>query len=285
MARHMALNREHERQSEKHLAVCCDATLGLYLEGTYMGAELPHSDDLPEPWYIDTELNMWEVFCYQSEHSPSTLSELLPKVNRLTFPNLLSTFQVLATTQLFPTRVDHEKSDDAWTVKGIRQWHKMKGRGKSKQGKLSGHLSSNSHKASLDALNEFLQLLSDDVSEKVKAEIETAQFIAVTADTTPDASHLDQLSVVLRYVTPSRAIHERLLDMNDVDKKTGDGQALAILTSLRKKKLALNQFTKRYMALQKAAKDNEIEGALALRNLHDSLGCPLRIYHGSLGKL
>eukprot|EP00794_Sanderia_malayensis_P004175 gene4175-4729_t len=143
--------------------------------------------------------------------------------------------------QLFPTRVDHEKSDDAWTVKGIRQWHKMKGRGKSKQGKLSGHLSSNSHKASLDALNEFLQLLSDDVSEKVKAEIETAQFIAVTADTTPDASHLDQLSVVLRYVTPSRAIHERLLDMNDVDKKTGDGQALAILTSLRKKKLALNQ--------------------------------------------
>eukprot|EP00794_Sanderia_malayensis_P014514 gene14514-16020_t len=231
---------------------------------------------------------------------------------------------------LFPTGVGHEKSDDAWTVKGIRQWHKMKGRGKCKQGKLSGHFSSNSHKASLDALvafqrkfqhinnimdnknmnlcteaeaekqingeaikilidiarvlarqglslrgngsendangnfhhlvllvarhspalrhwlgeaekrlqratylnwhsqNEFLQLLSDDMSEKVKAEIETAQFIAVMPNTTPDASHLDQLSVVLRYVTPSGAIHERLVDMNDVNKKTGDGQALLL---------------------------------------------------------
>eukprot|EP00794_Sanderia_malayensis_P016514 gene16514-18165_t len=57
-----------------------------------------HSDDLPEPRYIDTELNMWEVFCYESEHSPSTLSELLPKVDRLTFLNLFSALQISATT-------------------------------------------------------------------------------------------------------------------------------------------------------------------------------------------
>ena len=239
--------------------------------------------------------------------------------------------------QLFPTGVGHEKSSDAWTVEGVCQWHKMKGRGKSKQGKLSSHFASSSHKASLDALaafqrklqhidnimdkeqmklcieaeaekqrnreaikilidiarvlarqglslrghgsesdangnfhqlvllvarhspslrrwldeaekrpqratylnwhsqNEFLELLSDYVNEKVKSEVETAQFISVMADTTPDASHLDQLSVVLRYVTPSGAMHERLVDMHDIDKKTGDGQALAILTSLRKK--------------------------------------------------
>eukprot|EP00794_Sanderia_malayensis_P017275 gene17275-19002_t len=57
-----------------------------------------HSDNLPEPQYIDTELNMWEVFCYQSEHSPSTFSDLLPKVDRVTFPNLFSALHILATT-------------------------------------------------------------------------------------------------------------------------------------------------------------------------------------------
>eukprot|EP00794_Sanderia_malayensis_P019699 gene19699-21648_t len=284
-------------------------------------------------------------------------------------------------TILFPTGVGHEKSDDAWTVKGIRQWHKMKGRGKCKQGKLSGHFSSNSHKASLDALvafqrkfqhinnimdnenvnlcteaeaekqingeaikilidiacvlarqvllvarhspalrhwlgeaekrlqratylnwhsqNEFLQLLSDDMSEKFKAEIETAQFIAVMADTTSDASHLDQLSVVLRYVTPSGAIHERLVDMNDVNKKTGKFKGCqakmsqylertisyfpclshrinttvehrceasvviaAMFDVLDMIYVFFTSSTKHYMELQKAAKDKEIEEAL-----------------------
>eukprot|EP00794_Sanderia_malayensis_P000994 gene994-309_t len=39
-----------------------------------------HSENLLELWYIDPKRNMWEVFCYKSEHSPSTLSELLQKL-------------------------------------------------------------------------------------------------------------------------------------------------------------------------------------------------------------
>ena len=226
--------------------------------------------------------------------------------------------------QLFQTVVGHEKCNDAWAVEGVRQWHKMKGRGKSKQGKLAGHFSSKSHKASLGALvtfqhkfnhidkildkeqikicieaetekqrnreaikilidiarvmarqglpfrvmdlkvarhspvlkswldeaakrpqratylnwnsqNEFLELLADYVNEKIKSEVEVAQFISIVADTTPDASHLDQLSVILRYVTPLGAIHERLVGMCNLDDKTGDGQAKAILRSLSNK--------------------------------------------------
>ena len=57
--------------------------------------------------------------------------------------------------QLLPTGVAHEKCNLAWAVENVRQWHKMKGRGKSKQGKLAGHFSSKSHKASLDALVTF----------------------------------------------------------------------------------------------------------------------------------
>jgi hypothetical protein len=83
--------------------------------------------------------------------------------------------------------------------------------------------------------NEFLELLSESVNKEIKSEVESAQFFAVMADTTPDTSHLDQLSLVLRYVTPQCVVRERLVDMRDIDSKTGDGQATAIVESLRSK--------------------------------------------------
>ena len=70
-----------------------------------------------------------------------------------------------------------------------------------------------------------MELLADYVNEKIKSEVDVAQCISIVADTTPDASHLDQLSVILRYVTPS-------VGMRNLDDKTGDGQAKAIQTSL-----------------------------------------------------
>ena len=85
--------------------------------------------------------------------------------------------------------------------------------------------------------NEFLELLSESVNQKIRSEVEAAQFFTVMADTTPDTSHLDQLSVVLRYVTPFCVVRERLVDIRDIDSKTGDGQAAAILKSLRSKEL------------------------------------------------
>jgi hypothetical protein len=56
--------------------------------------------------------------------------------------------------------------------------------------------------------NEFLELLSESVNKEIKSEVESAQFFAVMADTTPDTSHLDQLSLVLRYVTPQCVVRE-----------------------------------------------------------------------------
>ena len=45
--------------------------------------------------------------------------------------------------------MDRECREVAWTVNGVRQWHKMKSRGKEKIGKLSDQFSCKSHKASL----------------------------------------------------------------------------------------------------------------------------------------
>ena len=52
------------------------------------------------------------------------------------------------------------------------------------------------------------------------------------ADTTPDVSHKDQMSVICRYVDQDGAAHERLLDLKEVREKTGYGQAAAIIQSV-----------------------------------------------------
>ena len=52
------------------------------------------------------------------------------------------------------------------------------------------------------------------------------------ADTTPDVSHEDQMSVICRYVDQDGAVHERLLDLKEVREKTGHGQACAIIQSV-----------------------------------------------------
>ena len=54
-------------------------------------------DDLPEPRYISTELKMWEVYCRKLEGvPPATLSALLSFIDKLTFPNIYASLQILA---------------------------------------------------------------------------------------------------------------------------------------------------------------------------------------------
>ena len=80
--------------------------------------------------------------------------------------------------------------------------------------------------------NEYIELLAKDVSSRVIAEILQAEIFAVIADTTPDVSHMDQLSVVARYVNQEGHARERLVDMREIEDKTGEGHAQGILAAL-----------------------------------------------------
>ena len=65
--------------------------------------------------------------------------------------------------------------------------------------------------------NEFLEVLSSFVNEQhIFSEFESAQFYSAIADTTPDISHPDQLSVVLRCLLPSTVTCECLVDMKEM---------------------------------------------------------------------
>ncbi|CAB4017034.1 Hypothetical predicted protein [Paramuricea clavata] len=204
-------------------------------------------------------------------HSPSIVDSLLSVLTNFRIWSILLSrmLHFCFVCHLFPTGAGHEKSNDVWIGEGVRQWHKMKSRGKSKQGKLPGHFGSNSHKASFEALHmdkAHMTLCIEAEAEKkknreaVKILIDIVRFLVsqglalrghgaesdangnfhqllwqTVPDTAPDTSHLDQLSVVLRYVTPSCVVRDRLVDIRDIDSKTGDGQATAILESLRSK--------------------------------------------------
>ena len=73
--------------------------------------------------------------------------------------------------------------------------------------------------------NEYLELLTKDVSNRVIDEICQAEMFAIIADTTPDVSHADQLSVVARYVDQEGHAQGRLVDMQELEDKTGEGHA------------------------------------------------------------
>ncbi|XP_065064865.1 52 kDa repressor of the inhibitor of the protein kinase-like [Rhopilema esculentum] len=63
------------------------------------GGFLAHCwDDLPEKRHIDLELDMWEKTWQDYQGTPpSTVQSLLPLIDRLTFPNMYTVFQILAT--------------------------------------------------------------------------------------------------------------------------------------------------------------------------------------------
>jgi hypothetical protein len=58
---------------------------------------------------------------------------------------------------------------------------------------------------------------------------------SVIADTTPDVSHIDQLSVVAQYVNAKGNPQKRLVDIKVIHDKTHDGHAQGIISSLNEK--------------------------------------------------
>ena len=83
-----------------------------------------------------------------------------------------------------------------------------------------------------DAQDEFISLLGEEIENKIKNEVQEASIIGLIADTTPDVSNVDQLTVAVRYVDQNGDVQERLLRTIDVHDKTGEGMANRIIECL-----------------------------------------------------
>lgn len=81
--------------------------------------------------------------------------------------------------------------------------------------------------------NEFIDLLGIEVRQRMVEEIKSSGAFAAMADTTPDASHLDQISLVIRYVNTEFEIQERLVKISEIKEKSGDAFALKVILMLK----------------------------------------------------
>lgn len=99
------------------------------------------------------------------------------------------------------------------------------------------------HYLSADSQNEFIGLCADYVRKCILEELKQAKYYSIMVDGTPDASHTEQTTFVLRYLVEEMGefvIKERFLNFVDCCEKTGAEIAALIVNTLIEFEIPLN---------------------------------------------
>lgn len=83
-----------------------------------------------------------------------------------------------------------------------------------------------------ESQNEMISLIGSEVRSLIIADIKECLFFSIMADTTPDLSHKDILSLVIRYADNKGNIHERLIKTVECYDKSGQGMAELLIKCL-----------------------------------------------------
>ncbi|XP_050516542.1 uncharacterized protein LOC126891410 [Diabrotica virgifera virgifera] len=83
-----------------------------------------------------------------------------------------------------------------------------------------------------ESQNEMISLIGSEVRSLIIEEIKECLFFSIMADTTPDLSHKDILSLVIRYADNKGNIHERLIKTVECCDKSGLGMAELLIKCL-----------------------------------------------------
>jgi hypothetical protein len=67
-------------------------------------------------------------------------------------------------------------------------------------------------------VEEFVEIMATEVRKIIVAEVNSAQNYSVSVDSTPDLSHVDQLTVIIRYVNKKYEAVERFPTFMQIDK-------------------------------------------------------------------
>lgn len=85
---------------------------------------------------------------------------------------------------------------------------------------------------SLNVCEEFIELMGDKVLAEVVSRVKLAKYFSITVDSTPDVTHIDQLTFILRYVSPEGEIKERFLTFLPITSHTGEALFNSVLKVL-----------------------------------------------------
>jgi hypothetical protein len=111
---------------------------------------------------------------------------------------------------------------------------------------LADHLSKSSQNAkgypsytSPSSQNEMIETIAHLIKADIADEVKMSKFYSICLDTTKDLSKNDQLSFVVRYVSPSGEIIEALLDMEHVKEANASGLFETLTSILNKHGLSI----------------------------------------------
>ena len=97
------------------------------------------------------------------------------------------------------------------------------------------------HYLSPGSQNEFINVCSEKEFNKIKHEVSDAKYYSLILDSTPDASHREQTTVILRYLSATirtidsicvYQVQERFITFMDFSKKKGEDIAEMVLKQL-----------------------------------------------------
>ena len=86
---------------------------------------------------------------------------------------------------------------------------------------------------------EIIRLMGQKVLSVIVTEIKAAKYYSISIDSTPDIMHVDQLTIVIRYVLPSGPV-ERFVEFIPMFGHTGEEMANIVLSFLEKNDIAIN---------------------------------------------
>ena len=86
--------------------------------------------------------------------------------------------------------------------------------------------------------DEFIHVLSRDVLDHILTEIIEAKYFAVSVDSTPHISHVDQLTIIFRYMT-SKGPVERFVTFIPIEEHTGEGLATKLLDFMENTRISI----------------------------------------------
>ena len=82
---------------------------------------------------------------------------------------------------------------------------------------------------------EFVEIIGDMVLQRIIPEIKDAKYFGIIVDSTPDLTHVDQLTFILRYVNVDELIRvERFLQFIPISSHTGKSLSVVIWQFLSK---------------------------------------------------
>ena len=80
--------------------------------------------------------------------------------------------------------------------------------------------------------NEFVELMAKIVLSNIISVVKTAKYFAISVDLTPDVSHVDQLTFIVRFVDSSGKLVERFMKFTPISGHNGETMTNVVLDTL-----------------------------------------------------